>query len=540
MSANNRTIEIVEGDIWSVLFDRKTKPFPDDQVIYLCPDTGRNYTWAAVRQATQQLGSALQTRWGWKKGDVLALFSKNCIDTPVVTWGCHWTGGIISPANPAYTAGELTHHLKDSGAKALFTLKALLPTALKAAGNAGIPKDRIVLIGEEKDETGTFKHLTDLLEPTISGNRTAIHASKDLAFLVYSSGTTGLPKGVMLTHSNVISNLCMVESFEGQLLKWNRDKVLSVLPYYHIYGLQMLIHVPAYIGITTVVMSAFDLNAFCNIVQQHKITYAYVAPPIILHLAKNPIVSNYDLSSLKHITSGAAPLAKDLIYAVYDRLKIGVKQAYGLSETSPGTHIQLQWDDGLGSVGKQLPNQIIKFMSPEETEVPRGKEGEIWIKGPNVFVGYHNNPTATKASITSDGFFKTGDVGFEDANGNLFITDRVKELIKYKGFQVAPAELEGILASHEMVNDVAVIGIMDDRIASEVPLAFIVPQAGVARTDKNKEIITTWLAGRVANHKKLRGGVRWIDEIPKSASGKILRRVLKDLMAEEKKPKAKL
>lgn len=397
-----------------------------------------------------------------------------------------------------------------------------------------------MIIGAERDESGKFKHFSQLLDATPIGNRTPLKADEDLAFLVYSSGTTGLPKGVMLSHLNIVSNLHMINSSEGQLLKWNRDKVLSVLPYYHIYGLQFLVHFPAYAGLTTVIMSSFDLKVFCSIVQDHKITYTYVVPPIILHLAKSPIVDSYDLSSLKMITSGAAPLTKELIYTVHDRLGIEIKQAYGLSETSPATHAQRKWDNGIGSVGPVLPYQIVKLMSPDGQEVPQGKEGEVWVKGPNVFLGYLNNVEATNSSKTPDGFFKTGDIGYEDAEGNFFITDRVKELIKYKGFQVAPAELEGILASHEMINDVAVIGVQDDSIATEVPIAFIVPQPDVERNEKNGKVIVDWLAGRVAGHKKLRGGVRWIDEVPKSASGKILRRLLKDKLAKEGKPKAKL
>ena len=307
-------------------------------------------------------------------------------------------------------------------------------------------------------------------------------------------------------------------------------------------GLQCLVHFPAYAGLTTIVMSSFDLKNFCSIIQDHKVTYTYVAPPVVLHLAKSPIVSDYDLSSLRMITSGAAPLTKELICAVKERLGTEVKQAYGLSETSPVTHIQKVWNHGMGSNGPALPNQIVKFMDPEGNEVPTGKEGEVWISGPNVFLGYHKNPDATNACKTSDGFFKTGDIGYEDEDGNMYITDRVKELIKFKGFQVAPAELEGILASHELVNDVAVIGIRDESQATEVPLAFVVPKDGADRSEKNGKVIVDWLAERVAGHKRLRGGVKWIDEVPKSASGKILRRVLKDLLAKEdgEKIKAKL
>ncbi|KAG0646945.1 putative 4-coumarate-ligase 1 [Hyphodiscus hymeniophilus] len=524
-------IEIPHTDIWTVLFEREDKPFPDSQVIYQCPTTGRNYTYASLKRTTELFGTGLRSHWKWQKGDVLALFAQNCIDTPAVTWGCHWAGGVVSPANPAYTARELGHHLRDSGARALFTQKNLLGTALKAASEAGMPRERIVLIGDDRDRG--VRHVTEILGERLEGSRTKLDPGSDLAFLVYSSGTTGLPKGVMLTHLNVVSNLFMVNSSEGALLQWNKDKILSVLPYYHIYGLQCLVHLPAYAGLTTIVMSSFDLKNFCAIIQDNHITYTYVAPPIILHLAKSPIISNYDLSSLRMITSGAAPLAKDLIHAVKNRLGTEVKQAYGLSETSPVTHIQKAWNHGMGSNGPALPNQVVKFMSPDGQEVPTGKEGELWIKGPNVFLGYLNNIEATKACKTEDGFFKTGDIGYEDEDGNMYITDRVKELIKYKGFQVAPAELEGILASHELVNDVAVIGIQDHSQATEVPLAFVAPKEGVERSEANGKLIVDWLAERVAGHKRLRGGVRWIDEVPKSASGKIPRRILKDLLAKE-------
>lgn len=301
---------------------------------------------------------------------MLALFAQNNINTPAVTWAAHWAGGIVSPANPAYTVRELVHHLKDSGAKAVFTQKNLLETAKKAAKEAGIAEERVVLLGDEK--VGGVLHFQEMVGvgEGMRGTRVKVDPKNDLAYLVYSSGTTGLPKGVMLTHTNVVSDLCMVNSSEGTLLKWDRDRVLSVLPYYHIYGkflhyhdlklkpkrttiggnsnrtkckigLQCLVHFPAYAGLTTVVMASFDLNRFCKIIQDYKITYTYVAPPVVLHLAKSPIVENYDLSSLRMITSGAAPLTKELIYKVKDRLGTQVKQAYGLSETSPVTHIQV-------------------------------------------------------------------------------------------------------------------------------------------------------------------------------------------------------
>ena len=294
-------------------------------------------------------------------------------------------------------------------------------------------------------------------------------------------------------------------------------------------------------GLTLYVMSKFNLAKFCELIQTHRITFAYVVPPVVLQLGKSPIVSNYDLSSIRMLNSGAAPLTKELVEAVWNRLKIPIKQGYGLSETSPTTHTQPweTWRKYIGSVGRLLPNQTAMYMNPEEKEVPAGETGELWLKGPNIFLGYLNNPEGTKNAFTEDGYFKTGDVGHQDAEGNFYITDRVKELIKYKGFQVTPAELEGILIAHPDIDDVAVIGIMDHGRASEVPRAYVVPKKGVQAGKDTEKRIVDGLAQKVANHKQLRGGVRFVDEIPKSATGKILRRVLKEKAKEEEKKGAK-
>ncbi|KFY04165.1 hypothetical protein V491_09446 [Pseudogymnoascus sp. VKM F-3775] len=523
-------VSIPEVDLWTFLFERKSKPFLDNQVIYTCSESGRQYTYNNVRKTASQFGSAMTKYWAWQKNDVLAVFSPNSIDTPAIIWGCQWAGGIVSPANPGYTSAELTLHLRDSGAKALLTVKGLLSTALEAMEAAGLSKSRILLIGNEEDECGQVNHFTSLLQfADPNQSRVIINPSTDLAFLVYSSGTTGLPKAVMLSHTNIVSNLAMVNTVDGEMLKSGRDRILSVLPYYHIYGLMFLVHLPIYIGVESVVLARFDIQRFCSIIQSHRITYTYVAPPIVLRLAKDALVDNYDLSSLRMITSGAAPLTRELIIAVYDRLGIPTKQAYGLSETSPATHVQSwdSWKTALGSVGQALPNLIVKYVDANGTEAPEGSAGEIWIKGPTVFKGYLNNPRATSEAITEDGYFRTGDIGFEDKNGNMFITDRMKELIKYKGSQVAPAELEGVLTCHPKVKDAAIVGTYVAAIASEVPLGYVVPMPGTTTDEATAMEIVDWLATQVVKTKQLRGGIVWIDDIPKSASGKILRRVLK-------------
>ncbi|KAL2834305.1 hypothetical protein BDW59DRAFT_137676 [Aspergillus cavernicola] len=560
VSSRYPTIDIPNVDLWSFLFERKDKLFPDDKTIYTDADTQRSYTYKDVKQAAVSFGEGLKSIYDWRKGDVLALYTPNSIDTPVVMYGTLWAGGVVSPSNPAYTVEELAFQLRDSGAKAIVTQLPVLPVARAAAKQVGISDDHIILIGDQRDPEAKVKHFTSVRN--ISGasryRRSKINPEKDLSFLVYSSGTTGVPKGVMLSHRNIVANSLQLAAGESGNLKWNGgadgtgDRLLAFLPFFHIYGLTCLVHQTLYQGYELVVMAKFDLEKWCQHVQHYRITFSYVVPPVVLLLGKHPIVEKYNLSSLRMLNSGAAPLTQELVEAVYNRLHIGIKQGYGLSETSPTTHTQpwSEWRESAGSVGILLPNMEAKYMTmPEDgsepREVPAGEVGELSLRGPNVFLGYHNNPAATADSISPDGWFRTGDVGYQDNKGNFYITDRVKELIKYKGFQVAPAELEGILVDNSAIDDVAVIGIESAAHGTEVPVAFVVRSAksksSGTSAQQEADNIAKWLEGRVAHHKRLRGGVRFVDEIPKSAAGKILRRLLKKQALEEAAaPKAKL
>ncbi|EEH19618.1 hypothetical protein PABG_07815 [Paracoccidioides brasiliensis Pb03] len=553
-------VDIPNVDLWSLLFENKKKIFPDDKVIFQDADTLRSYTYSRVKSIALDFGKGLKATWDWQKGDVLALLSPNDIDIPPVIWGTHWAGGAVTPVNPTYTAEELALQLKGTKARVLVTQLNLLPTAIAAAKLAGILDDRIVLLGDRRDSTAKFKHFTSIqnISRATRYRKTRVDPAKDLAFLSFSSGTTGEPKGVMLSHRNIVSNIIQLTAGEEDHLSCtggkdgNGDKVLAFLPFFHIYGLTCLVHKSMYTGIQLVVMSKFDIEKWCAHVQNFGITFSYIVPPVAVLLAKHPIVEEYDLSSLRLMNSGAAPLSRELVDAVYARIKTGVKQGYGLSETSPTTHTQAwgDWNKFIGSVGRLLPNQEIKYMtSPDDGSEPVelyvGQTGEIYVRGPNVFLGYLNNPEATAACLSQDGWFRTGDVGHQDEHGNLYITDRVKELIKYKGFQVAPAELEGVLVENEVIVDVAVIGVESEVHGSEVPRAYVVLSGKKVEdgTAADAEQIVQWLSGKVAPHKRLRGGVRFVDEIPKSASGKILRRVLKDRARKEdtvERAKAKL
>jgi 4-coumarate--CoA ligase len=334
--------EIPNVDLWGLMFDRKGREFSDDKVIYRAINSDRKFTFADTKAAATLFGEGLRNLWDWQKDEVLALYAPNDIDIAPVIYGTFFAGGIVTPANPGYSADELAYQLENSGAHALVTTKQFLETALKAAEKVGIPSDRVILLGAEKDDSHRVKHWSNIRK-TSGALRYRRRRAKpeDLAFLAFSSGTTGLPKGVMLTHRNIVADLLMAEKAVGHWYSSKNDKFLGVLPFFHIYGLTGLVHQTLHRGIELLVMPAFDMETFLKTIQEHRITFIYVAPPVIVRLARDKMVDKYDLSSVKMITSGAAPLTKELVDAVHKRLKIKINQAYGLSETSPMTHTQV-------------------------------------------------------------------------------------------------------------------------------------------------------------------------------------------------------
>ncbi|RFU33097.1 hypothetical protein B7463_g3233, partial [Scytalidium lignicola] len=485
-------LDIPDIDLFTFLFDRKDRPYADTTVLFRDSDSDRSYTYEALKSSAIDFGKGLRAIYGWKRGDILFLCTPNCIDTPVIIWGNTWAGGITSPANPEYTVRELAWQMKDSGAKIVVTQAPYLDKVREACERVGIPSDHILLINKEQDPTGRHKHFTSVRNTTSAvrfRQAKATNPAKGIAFLMYSSGTTGLPKGVMLSHRNIIANVLQIEyAGGGNLTSAGGDKLLACLPFFHIFGLTSILHQTVRTGFQTVVMPRYDIRKWCEVVQTHRITFVYVVPPIVVALAKHSIVSQYDLSSIKMMNSGAASLMRELIEAVYTRTGIPTKQGYGLTETSPSTHTQPcgEWQISLGSVGKMLPNLEARFMDVEEEgtektggskEVVPGEPGEIYLRGPNIFLGYWKRPEETRLCLSDDGWFRTGDVGFQDAQGDLYITDRVKELIKYKGFQVAPASLEAILTTHPAIDDAGVVGVWSQKLMTEVPRAYVVKRA---------------------------------------------------------------
>lgn len=507
------------------------------------------------------------------------IFSPNSITWPIIMFGVVAAGFRATLANSAYTPDELKYQYLDAGAHLIFvhpSLVGTVQTMLKSLGcseqeirsrvivagvqwitgakDASVPDDQLVAINQLLGRG----ELTE--EVSFDGER-----SNETVYLCYSSGTTGQPKGVETTHYNLISvleilkpvwsnsNPCLTPYIPEQ---GGVDVLFGCLPYYHIYGGVKLLHLPLFLGAPSVVMAGFDPDGFCAAIARYRVTVGFVVPPMLVVFARHPAIQKHDLTSLKTLFSGAAPLGAELVSTVMKRMKgigadVSIPQGYGLTETSPTVFLLPVADASshIGAAGVLLPNLEVRLVGEAKgeahTDIPGA--GEVWVRGPTIMKGYLNNPAATADAITPDGWFKTGDIGVRDKDGFFTIVDRRKELIKYKGFQVAPAELESVLLQHAEVADAAVIGIESKEEATELPRAYITPSRPISSQEASSFAlgVQDWVSRRVAPHKRLRGGVVIIDQVPKSAAGKILRRELReraktDVAEGQLKPRAKL
>lgn len=487
--------------------------------------SGRSYSYAQFSKLTQNVAGNLLKR-GFKSGDCVAIYSANLPEYAIAFIGITLAGGVVTTVNPLYTVAELAKQLTDSGARSIVTLGVFADKAAEAANAQGIT-DIFTFDGSP----GTIP-FADLMADCGEFNAPVINPVTDLLVLPYSSGTTGISKGVMLTHANVVANLIQVQSTEGFKPTTPDDTVIGVLPFFHIYGMVVIMITTLITGATVVTMPRFDMEEFLSFIQKYKVTRAPLVPPIVVGLTKHPAVEHYDLSSLQYINSGAAPLGEEASNACSQRLGCLVTQGYGLTETSPVTHINPYDAKKIkhGSAGLAVPNTETRVIDLETgRSLAANESGEVLIRGPQVMQGYLNNADATAATIDSDGWLHTGDIGYHDDDNYLFVIDRLKELIKYKGFQVAPAELEALLLAHDSVADAAVIPVPDEE-AGEIPKAYV-----VLKDDADSDVseVVDSINGQIAPHKKIRQ-VELADEIPKSLAGKILRRVLIDRERENR------
>jgi acyl-CoA synthetase (AMP-forming)/AMP-acid ligase II len=476
--------------------------------------TGRTLTYAQLAVGVDRIAAGLAAR-GFGPGDVLGLFAPNCPEFALAFHGTLAAGGVVTTINSLSTVQDAAYQLRDARARFLVTVPSFMDRAGPAAQQAGI--EEIFTLGDAPGAT-PFAVLLDTGE---SAPRAAVDPARDLAVLPYSSGTTGFPKGVVLTHRNLVANLLQTAWVHHVA---EQDRIIAVLPFFHIYGMQVVLNLALWRGATLVTMPRFELEPFLAAVQQYRITRAFVVPPLVLALAQHPAVDRYDLSSVRAMMSGAAPLEADLEIACARRVGCGFIQGYGLTEASPVTHANSDEPGKCkpGTVGQLIPNTECRIVDAA-TGVDLGpdEDGELLIRGPQVMAGYLHNPEATAATLDADGWLHTGDIGRVDRDGYFTIVDRLKELIKYKGFQVPPAELEALLRGHPAVADAAVVPLAD-RECGEVPKAFVVLRGDVAAAD-----LMAYVAERVAPYKRIRA-LEIIDAIPKSPSGKILRRVLKE------------
>ena len=472
-----------------------------------------SYTFAQLHDAARRLGGGLSAR-GVGPGSTVAVLAPNVPEYAIVFHGIALAGGTVTTINPTYSPEEVRFQLQDASASSLVTIPMFLDAAQAAAEGTGV--EEIVVMGQASGATP----LASLFGEPI--DQVPVDFSEHVVVLPYSSGTTGLPKGVMLTHRNLVANIAQMEH---TFTPADGEVALAALPFFHIYGMQVLMNMLLAFGVRVVTMPRFDIVRALELVQSQRITRFFAVPPMVLGLAKHPAVDDFDLSSIKQIFSGAAPLGADLAAAAAARVGCEVVQGYGMTELSPVSHCTPEGQFRPGTSGVTISNTEIRIVDPSTgADLDVGGRGELLVRGPQVMKGYLNNPDATAETLDADGWLHTGDVAVLDGEGHVSIVDRIKELIKYKGFQVPPAELEAVLVTHPAVADAAVIGVPDAE-AGELPKAFITLAPGADAP--TLEDLQSHVGEHLATYKQVRA-FEVLEAIPKSASGKILRRELRD------------
>ncbi|XP_057536814.1 4-coumarate--CoA ligase 1-like [Amaranthus tricolor] len=492
--------------------------------------TGQEWTYQEVEQIARQVGAGFHHKLGLQKGEVIMLLLQNCPEFVFSFLGASFVGATSTTANPFCTPTEIQKQARASNARAIITQSAFEDKVKPYCLENNI---HLITVDAQFISCSESKYFWDLLDVQDKLPKVKI-VPNDMVALPYSSGTTGLPKGVMLTHKSLVTSVAQQVDGENPNLYFNsEDVILCVLPLFHIYSLNSVLLCALRVGAAILIMPKFEINMLMELVQKYKVTIAPFVPPIVLAIAKNEDVEKYDVSSIRVVLSGAAPMGKELEDALRAKLpnaKLG--QGYGMTEAGPVLAMCLAFakepmEVKSGSCGTVVRNAELRIVDPETgLSLPRNMPGEICIRGSQIMKGYLNDPEATANTIDKEGWLHTGDVGFVDNDDEIFIVDRLKELIKYKGFQVAPAELEGMLINHPTIHDAAVVA-MQDEAAGEVPVAFVVTSNGSQITEDE---VKQYISKQVVFYKRI-NRVFFVDTIPKLPSGKILRKELRSRLA---------
>lgn len=496
----------------------------NDRIATECASTGRRYTYAQLLDRVARWSGMLR-ELGVGRGDVVAVALPNCPEYPIVYFGTLALGATVTPVNITYTAEEIARQLKDSNTKVLVgdallspTLGAALdlyrkPTPLVTNGHASSPES-ISLRQVLEDPSVPF---VDPVELT----------GKETAMLPYSSGTTGNPKGVIVSHNSLSANMTIFRQLSSveQTTGTQQDISLAVVPFSHMFGFGCGMIYLLRDGAKVVTAPRFDSKTFVDSISKHKVTLLYSVPPILNFLKVSPAATPEALGTLRAIVNSAAPAAPSTVDALMDKLgpTAGFQDGYGMTECNFLTMVPFG-ETRSGTIGKLLPNVKAKVIDTATGE-PLGPlaDGELCFKTPSVMDGYYNNAAATAEAVDEEGWLHSGDVGRYDEDGFLAIVGRTKELIKVKGLQVSPSELEDVILQHPEVVDAGVVGVEHDRMG-EAPRAFVATKKPIPEEEIHK-----FLEPRVAPHKRLAGGVFFVDELPRSAAGKLLRKELKKL-----------
>lgn len=507
-------IDIPLTDVLSYVFPKGKEP--SKQPIWIdAEDTSKSLSPSQLLQWVKRLGVGLD-RLGIERNEAVLMYSSNHIFVPVAYLGIAGSGRIFTGCNPAYGVDETAYQLENTGAKMILVEPQFLDVVLEAAAKVKFPKERIYLFEDKPSQAQRcVQGWTNMLGSQEESQHWQWHrmspeeSKTRIAVLNYSSGTTGLPKGVMISHQNVIANVeqsLFMRQLEQPSGKPTRERWLGFLPLYHAYGQLWSISAAAINQTPCYYMRSFSYPKWLSHIQNHRITHIQTAPPILVMLAKRPETEKYNLSSLVNILCGAAPLSKELQNEISEKFNLKVVQTWGMTEvTCSCLHVPGGMDDRSGSVGYIDPNSEIKLVDESGKEVEVGERGEICVRGPNICIGYWRNEKATKETFDEYGFLTTGDVAIRDDKGWYWIVDRKKELIKVKGFQVAPAELEAVLLENEHVADAAVVALQGDH--EELPRAYVALKEG-SKGKASERDIQKWTAKQVAKHKRLDGGVK--------------------------------